>query len=134
MAERAVGTKLLIGTVPVGGLTSIGGIEKTADTLDTTTLDSDGGYRTFTGGFKDGGEVSLSGYLEPDNEGQVAMDTAFEAGDTRAFKIVFPAELGASWEFSGVVTGFSTGAELEELVSFESTIKVSGKPNLVVTT
>ena len=29
------------------GLTSIGGIEITADTQDVTTLDSDGGYREF---------------------------------------------------------------------------------------
>lgn len=133
MAERAVGTKLLSGTVAVGGLTSIAGIEKTADTLDTTTLDSDGGYRTFTGGFKDGGEVSISGYFDPENEGQTLLDTAFEAGDERPYTIQFPPELGASWTFNGVVTGFSTGADLEELVSFEATIKVSGKPTLTVT-
>jgi hypothetical protein len=38
--------------------------------------------------------------------------------------------MGASWSFNGVVTGFSTGAELEDMVSFEVTIKVSGKPTL----
>jgi predicted secreted protein len=117
----------------VAGLTSIGGIAKTADTLDTTTLDSDGGYRTFTGGFKDGGEVSLSGYFEPGDVGQLAMDSAYESGAVTPFQILFPAELGASWSFSGVVTAISTGAELEELVSFEATIKVSGKPTLVTT-
>jgi predicted secreted protein len=124
----------MIGVNAVAGLTSIGGIAKTADTLDTTTLDSDGGYRTFTGGFKDGGEVAISGYFEPgDTNGQIAMDAAFEAGNETAFQIVFPAAMGASWTFNGVVTAFSTGADLEELVSFEATIKVSGKPTLVTT-
>jgi TP901-1 family phage major tail protein len=132
MAKRAVGTKLMIGAVKVGGLTSIGGVEKSADTLDTTTLDSDGGYRTFTGGFKDGGEVSLSGYFEPGDAGQRALDEAYEEGGVEEFSIVFPTELGASWEFDGVVTAVSTGAELEELVSFEATIKVSGKPTLTL--
>jgi len=133
LAKRSVGTKLMIGLNAVAGLTSIGGIAKTADTLDTTTLDSDGGYRTFTGGFKDGGEVSLSGFFEPGDTGQMAMDAAFEAGEALAFQIIFPVSLGASWSFQGVVTAFSTGAELEELVSFEATVKVSGKPTLVTT-
>ena len=70
MATRSLGTVLKIGKDPsivkVGGLTEIGGIELSADTLDTTTLESDGGYREFIGGFKDAGEVSLSGYLEID--------------------------------------------------------------------
>lgn len=131
MPKRSVGTKLLIGLNAVAGLTSIGGISKSADTLDTTTLDSDGGYRTFTGGFKDGGEVPISGYFEPGDSGQLAMEAAFESGNELPFQIVFPAELGASWSFRGVVTAISTNAELEELVGYEATIKVSGKPSLV---
>lgn len=133
MPKRSVGTKLQIGLDYVAGLTSIGGIAKTADTLDTTTLDSDGGYRTFTGGFKDGGEVSISGYFEPGDAGQIAMEAAFESGAATPFQIIFPPELGASWSFNGVVTAFSTGADLEELVSFEATVKVSGQPMLNTT-
>lgn len=133
MPVRSVGTQFLIDTQAVTGITSIAGIEKTADTLDTTTLDSDGGYRTFVGGFKDGGEVTLSGYFAPGNPGQTLLDSAFEAGDVHSFQIVFPPELGASWVFDGVVTGFSTSADLEELVGFETTIKVSGKPTLATT-
>lgn len=134
MPQRSVGTVFQIGVNAVAGLTSIGGVSKTADTLDTTTLNSNGGYRTFTGGFKDGGEVPISGYFEPgDTNGQIAMDAAFEAGTETAFQIIFPAAMGASWSFQGVVTAFSTGADLEELVSFEATIKISGKPTLVTT-
>jgi predicted secreted protein len=132
LARRSVGTKLMIGLNAVAGLTSIGAPPKTADTLDTTTLDSDGGYRTFTGGFKDGGEVTISGYFEPGDAGQLALDAAFESGEETDFQIIFPAEFGASWQFRGVVTGFTGGnAELEELLTFEATIKVSGKPVLV---
>ena len=49
----------------MAGLTSINGLELSADTIDVTTLDSDGGYREFIGGFKDAGEVSLEGFLNP---------------------------------------------------------------------
>lgn len=124
----------MIGTKYVAGLTSIDAPPKSADTLDTTTLDSDGGYRTFTGGFKDGGEVSISGFFEPGDDGQLELDAAFESGEVTEFKIIFPSELGASWEFQGVVTGFTGGnASLEDLLAFEATIKVSGKPRLVTT-
>jgi predicted secreted protein len=134
MANRSVGTRLQINTDYIAGLTSIGGIAKTADTLDTTTLDSDGGYRTFTGGFKDGGEVTISGFFEPgDTDGQIAMDAAFEDGGVQDFSIIFPSAMGASWNFQGVVTAFSTNSDLEELVTFEATIKVSGKPDLATT-
>lgn len=134
MAARALGTKLMIGANSVVGVKSISGIELTADTIDTTTLDSDGGYKEFIGGFKDAGEVTISGNFEPsDITGQNAMYAAFESGNTIAFQILFPASLGASWSFNGVVTGFSTSAELEDLVSFEATIKVSGKPTLGLT-
>lgn len=139
MAKRALGTVLNIGQgptpapVPVAGLTSIGGLELSADTIDTTTLDSDGGYREFIGGFKDGGEVPLEGYFDPETgKGQKELYDLFESGATQAFSIVFPAALGAQWNFSGVVTGFTTGASLEDPLSFGATIKVSGAPELVV--
>ena len=131
MAERALGTVLKIDTTAVAGLTEIGGLSLSADTLDTTTLDSADGYREFIGGFKDGGEVSLSGYFDnTTGKGQAELYTAFESGDVEEFAIEFPADLDAKWTFDGVVTGIETGASLEDLVSFSATIKVSGKPTL----
>lgn len=133
MAVRSVGTKIQIGSNFIAQLTSIGGLELSADTIDTTSLDSDGGYREFIAGFKDAGEVSISGYFAPGDTGQAAAYAAFESGAVMPFSIIFPAALGASWNFNGVVTGFSTSAELEEAISFEGTIKVSGKPTLGIT-
>lgn len=134
-ATRALGTKLMIGVESVGHLSSIGGIEASAETIDVTALDSQGGYRKKIAGFKDGGEVSVSGFFVPGDTGQAAMYTAFESGSTETFKIVFPASLNAQWEFSGVVTAFATSAELEDALTFEATISVSGEPilNLAVT-
>lgn len=133
MAKRAVGTKLKIATNFIAELTSISGLSLSADTIDVTSLDSDGGYREFIGGFKDGGELSISGFFNPGDVGQAAIYAAFESGDTIAYSIIFPAALGATWDFNGVVTAFTTGAELEDAVSFEGTIKVSGQPTLGLT-
>lgn len=135
MAQRALGTKLKIGDttpVAVAGLTSIGGLELSADTIDVTTLDSDGGYREFIAGFKDAGEVSLEGYLEPDTgKGQKELYDLFESGNEEDFTIQFPNDM-AKWEFKGVVTGFSTSADREDPLAFSATIKVSGKPTFTV--
>lgn len=132
--EKALGTKLKIGANSIAELTSIGGLELSADTLETTTLDSPDGFRTYTGGLKDSGEVSISGYFNPgDTNGQKAFYDAYVNGNLVNFTILFPSTLGASWDFQGIVTGFSTGAELEDGISFEGTIKVSGKPSLGLT-
>ena len=50
MATRSLGTILNAGTQKIGGLTSIGGLELSSDTIDVTTLDSSGGYREFING------------------------------------------------------------------------------------
>lgn len=133
MATRGLGTTLKMATKKVAGLTSIGGLDLSADTIDVTTLDSDGGYKEFIGGFKDGGEVSLSGYFDlTTGSGQKDLYDAFESGEVKDYSIEFPAAMKAKWTFKGVVTGFKTDVGLEDPVNFEATIKVSGKPTLDV--
>lgn len=135
-AVRALGTTIKQGTTLIGGLTSIGGLELSADTLDITTLDSIAGYREYTASFKDAGEVSVSGFFVPGNAGQAALKTAFDDGLADAYTIEFPigTVTKTTWGFNGIVTGFVTGSELEDAVSFEATIKVSGQPTLTVGT
>lgn len=133
MAKRAVGTRLKIGAQAIAELTEIGGLELSADTMDVTSLDSAGGYREFIGGFKDGGEVSVSGFFNPGDAGQTALYNALQSGTTDSYQILFPSELGATWDFKGVVTGFNTSAALEDAITFEATIKVSGAPSLGLT-
>ena len=133
--KRALGTVLQIGKtspVTVARLSSIGGLELSADTIDTTTLDSDGGYREFIAGFKDAGEVAIEGYFVPTTgKGQKELYDLFESGDEEDFAIQFPNNM-AKWEFAGIVVGFSTSADLEDPLSFSGSIKVSGKPTLTV--
>ena len=135
-ATRALGTKLSKGEKDISGLTSIGGIEITADTIDTTTLDSDGGYKESIGGFKDAGEVPIEGFFNPDTEsGQVALQDALDSGLAEDYKITFPTTPKAEWAFKGVVTGFKVGdVDVDGTINFGATIKVSGKPVLTVTT
>ena len=132
---RALGTTISKGTPTelIGGLTSIGGIEITADTMDVTTLDSTGGYREFIGTFKDGGEVPIEGFFDHTSAGQLAMQDSMDAGLAEDYVINLPTTPAWNWKFKGVVTSFKVGdAELDGAIAFGSTIKISGKPVLAL--
>lgn len=131
--SNAVGTKLIINKKAVGGLTSINGIEISADTIDVTDLSNKDGYREKIPGFKDAGEVTGDGFLDAENDGQTECATLLESGEVVDCEIQFPAKIGKSWKFKAGVTGFTTGAELENAVTFSVTLAVSGKPTLEVT-
>ena len=130
MAQRAVGTKLQIGATAIAELTDIGGLDISADTIDTTSLDAVGSFKTFIQGLKDGGEVQISGFFNPGDAGNAALMTAYSNGTVDSYTILFPSSLGASWTFTGVMVGYKTDVKLADAVSFEAKIKVSGQPTL----
>lgn len=117
-------------------LTSIDGLDIKANTIDTTALDTQGGYKTFVAGFKEVGDVALSGFFDFDSHGAILTD--LQAGTVAAYTIQFPARVGetkgASWTFSAVVVGFKTKAGVDATISFDATLKVSGAPTLVAGT
>lgn len=130
MKSRSVGTKFTVDTKPVGGLSSIGGVEVSSDTTEVTALDNTSGYKEFVGGFKDGGDVPLEGFLDGADDGQDAMYAALEDQEEHDFTIVFPTAIGKTWTFKGVVTKFATSAAVSDAIKFSAAIKVTGKPTL----
>lgn len=133
MANAAMGTKLKIGANSIAELTEIGGLDISADTIDVTSLDSNG-WRSFIQGVKDAGEVSISGFFNPsDTNGQNTLYTYLTAGTIGTFTILFPSPLVCQWDFSAVVTKFTTSAAMEDAITFEATLKVSGVPSLGIT-
>lgn len=131
--SRSVGTKFTVDTKPVGGLSSIGGVEVSSDTTEVTALDNTSGYKEYVGGFKDGGEVPLEGFLDGADAGQEAMYAALEDQEEHDFAIVFPEKIGKTWSFKGVVTKFATSAAVGDAIKYSAAVKVSGKPTLAKT-
>lgn len=131
--SRSVGTKFNIEEKAVGGLSSIGGVEVSAETTDVTALDNATGYKEYLGGFKDGGEVPLEGFLDGADQGQEQMYAALEDQQEHSFSIVFPEAIGKTWSFKGIVTKFATSAAVGDAVKFSASVKVSGKPTLAKT-
>lgn len=134
MKSNSVGTKLLVNNKVVGGLKSINGVEITADTVDVSDLGNTDGYREKLPGFKDGGEVPASGFLDGEDEGQEECFTLLNSGEVVDCAIVFPPKIGKTWSFKACITKFSTNADLEDAVTFDVSLAVSGKPTLAATT
>jgi predicted secreted protein len=128
----AQGTTLKKGTNKIATLTSIDGLDLQSDTIETTNLESSGGYKTYVGGLKDAGEVSIKGRYNYTDHSTIYTD--FDAGTVNAYTIEFPDKgttTGSQWTFNAIVTGFKTGSEMGGLVEFEAKFKISGKPTLV---
>jgi len=128
--SKSIGTKLIINGKTVGGLTSIGGIEVTAEATDVTDLANEDGFREKLLGLKDAGEISASGFLDGEDEGQDECYSLLNSGELADCSIVFPAKIGKTWSFKGGISKFSTSADLESAVAFDIGLIVSGKPTL----
>ena len=109
----------------ISRIMSIEGLDSTQDTVDVTTLDSEGGYREHIGGLRDAGTLSLPMAFRKDTYTQMRAD--FEADDLVKYRMVLP-DLSI-FEFMGKVVGLSVAVPLEDKVTATASIKISGKPD-----
>ena len=122
---KALGTIFKFNSVAVGSLTSIGEITPEAEEIDATCLDSAGGYKEYVQGFKDSGEVPVTGFFDKTDAGQTAMRTGFTTGAASAVLVTFPD--GSTVTANGWVKSFSIGsAEVDGLVGFTATVRLTG--------
>ena len=111
--------------VTVGRLTSVGEIQPDSEELDVTTLESTGGYREYIQGFRDSGEVEISGFHDAGDAGQKALRAAYSSGAAGAFQVDFPD--GSKVEFSGFVKSHTIGsAEVDGAIGFGAILRITG--------
>lgn len=134
MKANSLGTKLIVDEVSVGALTSINGIDVTADEIDLSSLDNQDGYREFEQDLKTVNDVTGSGFLDAEDAGQLKCMELLNSGATVPCSIVFPPKINATWSFNAFLKRFSTGAEMGSGVKFDITLKPTGKPTLAPTT
>lgn len=104
---------------------SISGPNKSRETIDVTSLDSTGGYREFIAAFRDGGEVVLN--MNFTRDGFVAMDDDFETDTLVNYQIVLPDTGATTFDFSAFVTNVDMGVPLDDKVTMDVTLKISGQ-------
>lgn len=127
-AFSGVGTVFQRNSVAVAEINSISGPNKSRSTIDVTSLDSTGGYREFIGGFRDGGEVVLGMNFTRDTYDDFNVD--FEASSLQTYDIIFPDSSNTTFSFSGLVTSLGSSVPMDDKVTADVTIKVSGSITL----
>jgi len=108
----------------IGEINSIDGPNMSRETIDTTALDTSGGYRTFIPSFRDAGEITLEMNFTVDTYDDMLLD--FEASSIRYYHIVFPDTTSTTLEFAGYVTALGTSIPTDDKVTASVTIKISG--------
>lgn len=106
---------------------SITGPGMTRDTVDTTTLDTTGGYRTFITGLRNAGTITLS--MNFTRDAYETMKDDFEDDDAQNYEIILPDDDVTTFEFEGLVTECPLTIP-EDLISFDVTIQISGQVTL----
>ena len=112
----------------IGMINSISGPGMTRNTIDTTTLGTEGGYRTFIGGFRDGGTITLNMNFARDT--YEVMKEDFESDDEVEYEILLPDEENTSLNFAGIVTELPLDIPTDDKITANTTIKISGKVSL----
>ncbi len=112
----------------IAEINSIAGPSKSRETIDVTSLDTTGGYRQFIGSFRDAGTVTLNMNFTRDTYEQ--MNDDFESEDRQNYEIVLPDADNTTLEFTGLVTELPLDIPMDDKITADVTIKVSGKPTL----
>jgi len=130
-AIAGVGTKFrrwnssLSQWVDIAEINSITGPNMSRDTIDVTSLDSVGGYREIIPGFRDPGAVVLNMNFTRDTYDLMKSD--FESDDLQNYEIILPDEEETTLEFEGLVTELPLAIPIDDKVTSDVTIKISGQ-------
>jgi len=109
----------------IAEINSISGPTMTADFIDTTSLDTTGGYRTFIRGFRDGGDVTLEMNFTYAGYEQMKLD--FEATASKNYRITLPDTYGTQFDFAGLVTELPLNIVPDDKITTTVKIKVDGQ-------
>ena len=98
--------------------------DQDADEVDLTSFDSADGFREFVQGLKDPGSVDVEAWFTKVFADEMQDD--FNEGNINTYVIEFPNEEGV--EFEAFVQSIGGEVPMEDGVSMEVTLKLTGKP------
>lgn len=129
--------------VSVMGIKSISGPSMSRDMHDTTDVSSDT-FREFVGGLVDGGEIQFEANFLPRDPTQYQEDGGImgefdmsSCDSRRNWRITIPDCVGepeSHFEFAAVLQSMNVEMPQDDLMSFSGSLKVSGRPRLVIVT
>lgn len=103
----------------------ISGPSMSRNTIETTTYDADSGYMKKIGGLRDPGQLTFSlnfAYAE-----YLILKGDFEADQAAKYQVVLPDEDTTTLTLTGLVTEIPIDVPLDDRVTVDVTIEISGK-------
>ena len=119
----------------VAEVIDITGPSMSMDSIDLTNQDGSAGWRDFTPGWRDGGEVSITANWLPahithdDGTDNIGIWDQFQDDAIKTFRIVTEGDGSGGTitiAMSGIVTSFNTSLPLTEQAKLDFTIKLTG--------
>ena len=117
------------GDLAIGQVTNISGPGTDAADVDTTTMDSSSNFRTFVPGLIDPGELTFSLAYDPALTSHKRLAYYHGQRQTKAFKLYHgTTAAGDEDAFSGHVKSLGREIPMDNLITCDVTLKITGKP------
>lgn len=113
---------------------TIAGPTFTNDIIDITNHDSLNGVREFLAGLTDPGDLTFGLNFQPNEATHSAATGTLSLLVSKArrnYRIVFPSAV-ATWQLRGVITGHPVNFPIDDVLSADVTLKVTGIPDFFV--
>jgi predicted secreted protein len=138
MDLEAYGTALQIGNgatpelfTNIAQVADISGPSMSRDSIDTTTHQTTGHYKTAVPGLRDGGEVTFSLNFDPSlgtHDEATGIIAQYNDDLVHNYRLVYPQSALEGWAFSGFITKIDPKNPVDKQITADITIKISGKP------
>lgn len=120
----------------IAEITDLSGPGFSLDTIEATSHSSPGAFKEYVVGPLDGTEISFTVNFVPTDPthgtGPTGIMTAMLAREKKNFQIVFPDTANTTWQVSGYITGFDLAEPVDDMLSADVTVKVTGEPDFAV--
>lgn len=112
----------------IANVTSIAFTGRSAEEIDFTHLESDGGFREFRQGFKDPGSINIEFHFNPSEESHTDLLALFLSGAVIPFRINYS---GAGWAWAEEGYGYisnpgDTNVNVSDPIGGTATVRVTG--------
>jgi predicted secreted protein len=117
----------------IAEVADLGGPALKLDAIEVTHHESPGGWRENIGGLLTAGEVTFTLNFIPTeatHDASTGLIADMVARTKRNFQLVFPDVGSTTWSFAALVTGFEPKEPIDEKLSADVTLTVTGQPTL----